>query len=786
MKRIISLILVLATAFLTLTGCAYRYSKDNMEKYAEFNKDAFHAALYALNITKGAFSPDSDREGQVNDKIAQELLKVTDTTKKFSGQLGLYDSVYFCYYAEDKDGNKFYLSKLDESKPTNIQLGLTTIEGLNKKFADALLAAGDISNYIYSTSATNYVKSGDVVSVSYMAAWDDDNNPSTPDKTDVVWNEFVSINGTDPLGNKLLSECAQVGVMLPGSYDITVDDGNGTNIVKKYTNVKVESLVKGAEDRADKVEDGDIANVSFKMTFSGDKFYDADKNDYKLPDGFKNMSYTVSDKKIVVTVSYLDVEAVQAAEGAVKSFVNLIVGKAAGATTDEDMVGTETIGGESVEVTYSNVKINWIDNNSDTRPYIVVKDTPYEAINADKSNRKTEKNVYGKSIELNGKELTYHIFPVYYIDVADPAVDVEEAAKLLLKNYASIINGTQTKEHDHVEEEHEHVTEYIFATLNDTEYKNGDKTLATLIGELASLSTTYTTKKSDVDTKLSALTTAYSKFAGVTNSAENYEELRVNKENAETAYNSAKYLAEEELAKMNDKIKEILGCKKGEAGAAAALVSDYNKYQYDNLEAAYDADVREKLAAAIIDALKANVTFNGKLPKRAVKNAYNAIMDAYQYDFYEGKFTSGSSGSSTSLVSETNYYHYNGDFNRYLIEKVVNNNGGMKEVKAAIQAQAEKSVQEVIYIYVLTQMVEEAWHTELSLTKDEKKKLEEDLEYTALLYQQYYGYTYEYNLEEAFDGAQLDKVMEFLLEVVTVRNAQGEEADVYIHLDYNK
>ena len=40
-KRIISLILVVAMAFLALTGCAYNYAKDDMSKYATFKSQEF-------------------------------------------------------------------------------------------------------------------------------------------------------------------------------------------------------------------------------------------------------------------------------------------------------------------------------------------------------------------------------------------------------------------------------------------------------------------------------------------------------------------------------------------------------------------------------------------------------------------------------------------------------------------------------------------------------------------------------------------------------------------------
>lgn len=146
MKRIIALILVLATAFLTLTGCAFRYDKKNMSKYADFDAEAFRAALQELTISLGGFSNDpATRDTLTKDEVAKALLAATGTTDKRTfdktdnpAVIGLYDEVYFAYYATDSKGNIFYANKLDETKLTKLQLGLSTISGLNAEFAKAL------------------------------------------------------------------------------------------------------------------------------------------------------------------------------------------------------------------------------------------------------------------------------------------------------------------------------------------------------------------------------------------------------------------------------------------------------------------------------------------------------------------------------------------------------------------------------------------------------------------------------------------------------------------------
>ena len=788
MKRIISLILVLATAFLMLTGCSFRYSKKDMSKYAEFDANAFKNALQALSITYGDFlADDAVRAPKVNDAVAQALLKATDANKKYDGVLANYDSVYFCYYATDAQGNIFYASKLDESKATNIQLGLSTLDGLNKAFADALVGK-DLDSNTYTTSATNFVKYGDVVSVSYFASWDDDNNPETADKTEVVWNQYVEVTEIDGFAKALVINGAKVGDEIPHQFTATVKDG-GVDIVKNYSNVKVESLVKGADDRTDKVADGDTVYVSYVMSFKAEKFFDGEK--YVLPAPYDTMDWKVVGDSVQITVSYEQLTAIAAAEGTLadaKTFENQLVGKTAGSTTSSiKEVGALAVGEDKVDIEYTNVKVHWITKNVGNEITFTYTPYPDAYVEADK-NEKTEKNIYGKAIRLNEVELTYHVFPVYFIDVVDYSntEDLTATAELLLTKLYSVVTATQTQEHDHEEgDDHEHVTEFVFKTLNDTNFKKGDKTLATLVGELSTLATSHKDKNTALTSALTSLSTAQKNLASTTyaKDSDEWKSLKTALDNAETAYALAKTAEQAAFASLNEKATEILECTNGTDGVTAKLVEDYKTYHYDTLDTAFRADIKDKLSTEIIKVLKSSITFGDNLPRKAVKEAYNDIMDSYQYDFYEGKYSAtGSTSSSTS--TETNYVHYNGSFNRYLIDKVVSGNGGMKEVKAAIQAKAEEAVKDIMYIYIFTQMVEEAWDTDLALTKEEKENIELNLEYQAYQIQMYYGVNYEYDLESAFHGSQFDKVMEFLLTSTEAKNDKGVEVDVFTNINY--
>lgn len=762
-KRIISLILVVAMAFLTLTGCAYNYSKDDMSKYAAFDTDAFYNALQALNITDGDFGTDEEgRKVKVQDAIAQAILKITDTTdKKFAGKLEKYDSLYFAYYATDDMGNVFFASKMDETKLTNVQLGISTLKGLNKLISEGALSLEDVASYIYSTSAATVVGNGDVISISYEKTWMD----GETEKSEIADQVYFTVvtngenNSVKPLSEFLVGK--QVGVNLG---DVTLNETAG-EITTAYTykNVKVESIVK--DNSSVTVADGDKVYVTYTITFDAEPWFNAETGKYELPEGYLATNIDAEgtyketftmDILTVVADAELPEGATAEEKEAAKTFLGQLVGKTTG-TTSTITVKNGTIGDKTVEVKYTGVKVNWIVN-SDMNPF-TVKFTPYEEeLKEDNSNKKTETSVKGEKVILNGEELTYYIFPVYYLDVESVS------AELIVREFYSTVAATQTAEHEHTEEEHEHTTEFVFDTLNGN-YMNGEKKLSALVEELVKLYTTLTEKEKTETEALKALTTAYSNLAKDDGKSESETASLVSKkDNAHTTYTTATKAVTEAQTKVDEKIAEILACKDGEKDLNADLVADYETYQYDTLENAYKADLKQKLAAKVIEYLTKNVKFDGNLPKKAVKNAYNAIMNTYKNDFYEGKYSSSSNSStSTSTSTETNYVHYKGDFNAYLIDKVTSNKGDMAAVKKAIQTQAEETVKEIIMIYVFSAAVDAEWNADVTLTKAEKKEIKKNLETTALLYQQY-GLSFTYNVDDSYHAQQFDKAMNYLLE----------------------
>ncbi|MBQ7362855.1 MAG: hypothetical protein IJW48_00220 [Clostridia bacterium] len=649
-KRIISLILVAVMAVIALAGCAYSYEKDDMSNYATFDKDAFFAALAdgTITVEDGDFGTDEDeRQKKVLDAIYASLAKNADTDVKITeGVAGVYDSLYYCYYATVTDDagveHVLYASKMTESSPTNFQLGLSTLEGLNLKIAE-MIAGKDVADYIYTT-----IKADD----------------TTDDVTDKV------------------------------------------------------------------TKAGDTVYVSYTKEYTALAF-----NDDGTPTVDEAGAQLTETKKVTVSYEKLTLN------GADNTFLKKLEGLVVGETNTFDVTNNELDTEDKTEK-YTNVKVNWIVKNENEIG--TVKDTPY-------TTSKTEKNVYGEDVQLQNKELTYHIFPVYLIDVED-----ELTAEVVLDKFYSQLSATTTDDDGN--------ETYEFASVESGNYKNGEKTLAELVDELAELRVELSDAEEALEDAEEALEEAGDKKT----------------EAQETAVTDAKTKLTETEGKVDAKEAEILAAT-NEAGEdiRAALVADMKQYQYDTLLDSYKSTLKQSLAEEIFALAKKYMTFktyeeNGYpiLPKKAVQAAYKRIENGHKYDFYEGTYTSSSSSSSSS--SESNYYHYEGDYDEFLKVEYFSTdaaNHTMQDVYDQIGAAAEESVRGVIRMYVIAEAFEEKYSADLSVTDEQIDEFKET----------YLYYLFGSSMEESdYKTALLcDNIFDYILE-------ETAEADYVEDAEYGK
>ena len=568
-----------------------------MANYADFDKDAFFAALtdMSLKITDGDFGvEEEERQKQVTDAIFAALAKSADTDNQVkTGVIGKYDVLYYCYYATYTDDagteHVFFANKMSQSSSANFQLGLSSLEGLNLEIAKAV-ADKDITDYIYSVNLkgedgkASVTKEGDVVYVSY-----------TKEYSQLAYNE----DGTPTVG----------------------DDGNQISETKK------------------------------------------------------------------VTVSYERVT-VGGAEG---TFGQKLLGLEVGKTNSFELTNNALDSADKKE-SYTNVKVEWIVDKENEIAAVTYK--PY-------TSDKEEANVYGDKVQLKDKELTYHIFPLYVIEVEDELT----GAVVVDKFYSQLASSTTEDD----------VKTYKFDSVQNGGYKNGENTLATLVDELAQLRVTLSDAEKALTDAEKALSDAGDKKT----------------EAQETAVAEAKTKVTEAKTKVDEKEAEILAATNAEGKTPdEAFVADMRAYQYDTLLSSYKSAVKQSLATEIFALANSKITFKKAegtgypvLPQKAVNEAYKRIENGHKYDFYEGSYTSSSSSSTSSSSSESNYKHYEGDYNQFLKVEYFGVEGAktatMQDVYNKIGAAAEQAVRDVITVYVIANAVEEKYSTDLTVTDEQ-------------------------------------------------------------------
>lgn len=650
-KRIISLILVAVMALLCFASCAYNYAKDDMTKYASFDKNAFLKALESLQIEDGDFGTDETvRLNKVEDKIYSTLAgKVDADNKVYKGIAGKFDLYYYCYYyTAEIDGETyvFSTSTMQESKATKIQLGLSSHEDLNKAIVEAL-AGYDLTDKAYKTKTEGKTESGNTIYVTYTE-----------------------------------------------SYSVPKLDDKGEPVLDK----------------------------------DGEQLYEEKKTTYTLVPVVLPTVPTVAEGE----------------EAPALSFLQQLVGKSVGSVSEIKV--KEQRDGAEREVKYSSISIGWIVDSEVSLPTIT--DKTY-------TEKKEVADITGKKHDLKDVELQYHIYPVYYNEVAEEL----DATIIFIDLLGSSITAKEDFDEDGEIGEDEEGTLPIF---DDETLKNGEKTISQLIEELSVLIADYDDLKkalTDAETAVTKAEDAITKAGGEDKATTTQKNaLKTAKEDLEKAQKDF----DDQKKKVDEKIAEVLAC--GE-DVEDKIVEQYNDYVYEGLEDAYKAELKDNLSVEIFALAKKYISYNkdanGRiiLPWDAVNEAYNRLVNNYRYTFYTGNYTSSSSSSSTTTSTVSNYKQYNGDFNAYLrIAVGLKSTATMQEVYDAIGAEAEESVKDIVLVYTLASLYGE----EVAINNEDIDEFKKSFMYILLVYQ-----VGEENVDQNdfIHAIQFDKVMDHILEI---------------------
>ena len=478
-----------------------------------------------------------------------------------------------------------------------------------------------------------------------------------------------------------------------------------------------------ADDEATTDVDETVVGNSYKTTSGkdvkveeGDDFYVTFTVKYTTGEGTDAKTHTETYKNIKVEAGlgatqspFYQVFVGETANGSTK-----VKGKTAGAeneteTFDIVMDGTvEDLSGRTV--TISNATVNCVVDNEGEEFIIEV-----DAENHSFGTAKQEAIL--NSASLSGKKLTYHVFPVEYADV--PTVEYDGEGKLsddladiiIKKVFGKKITSTSLEIFD-----------------NETLKTSQGETLKTLVD---GKKVTGDDGKEKEDTTFPSLATLIDKASKTSAKAEDKEALET-------------------------RLTAIYGLV-----SKAKVVEAYDKSVREGLEDAYNEGIKSAIAAEVVELidehfkLKANV----KLPKRAVNDVYDIIMQNHKATFHNGTYD--------EKTGQSYYSYYGGSFNKYLMASVETDEGTAattyEQALACIKAQAEEFVLQLIKYQLVAEKLD------CVLTKEEF----EDKTYNDFNYWYYETLQGAYFGDYAFRLAwQFDKILDKLLLM------EGEQAAI--------
>ena len=450
---------------------------------------------------------------------------------------------------------------------------------------------------------------------------------------------------------------------------------------------------------------------------------------------------------------------------------------------------------EDVRGTYTNVIIDWVESGS----YKSFTDVSYTADQTVTPTMYTGSTATKEN--LKDVELTYYVYPVSYVEVADitaeSIINDIYGKNVTLANLATILFGKDYSEHEHVEGEEDDTAHKLLEKYQFT-VESKEISLTDFVTKLVSAQTKVAdakeameAAKSDFDKKTEALETAEKTLAEKKTALEAAEAAYATEatDANKTAVDNAKAAVEEAQKKVNsakddleESTKAYLGAEatdteKAEDGAkkeyetavanrdtlvteftatvegnADAVVKGYKENViYVELENAYNDDIETKIGTYVYEQIIKYVKVNS-YPKKAVKAAYKYLIDSYEYCFYENYKLDGTSNSS---ASQSYYSQYEGSFKNFLAQHVAANAYEIKDATyeqavAAVENAAKEHVAEAIAINLVAQTFD------LTLSKKEFKELTDD-NYTYDYYKDMY---YEDSFEIIF---QFDKIMDEIL-----------------------
>lgn len=629
-KRIIASILALVMTVLALVSCGGGFSfVEESDSYATVDLAKFLEALQKIKIEDADFTTnEATRLEKVKYNLYTTLTSaaVKEADKKTEGAITGRDVLYFCYYATYEHEGKTYTYFSTEMKTTAITSGttLTTPNGQTGSKTNHVIEMATVKN-----NKDN--KYGDALYDALIAA----------------------INAA---GGSLTLKSDEEGNKVDKLYATTTTSGtsvkSGDTIFVSYTRVPVVADNATDEEKAAAKEESALYEM---LVLDKDKYADGSAEDalVELILG-EGMTAKVGSDVAKTTTT----------------------GEGSSATTSTQKEFTLTVDGKAYK--YSAIGIEWISAKNNG-PLVTFKYTPYNTKKELKPDNLRQSDE--KAIDLNGKELTYYVYPVNYIEVPE----------LTASTIITEIIGKSIS------------TETIDILASET-FKNGDVTVKAMVEELKKLWAddaetikNFTNEKGDKT--LEALKQAWDDAKKAHEDAEggdhDHTALNSATTKAEEAYKEAKEYAVKVQA---DKICAAKATENEvEVTAGEKIMEQYagkDGVIYKNLKATYNTAIVNSVGKEVwklINDSDEYVKVND-YPAEIVDAFKKHLYETYEYEFYKG--TDSTEKKSNFLV--------HGTLEAYMMSSKVLNVKSADEIDGAVETKAKEFIKPLLKVYALS------------------------------------------------------------------------------------
>ena len=370
--------------------------------------------------------------------------------------------------------------------------------------------------------------------------------------------------------------------------------------------------------------------------------------------------------------------------------------------------------------TYKDVKILWKVENAGN-PISEFTYTPYtEKKEVTPDNLYYTTNSTTDKVDLNGKALTYHVYPVYAIDA--PSAEEITAADILY-----YVNGKNLK-----------ATSYeAFETEG---YKNGSETLESLLKDIVSIVTP--TEKDNKFYKEGDLKKAYDSYS---------ELVKAGGDNPTTEQKTAitaaqTVLTEAQNVELRKVMAKIADATSGDKKLGDEILEEYEHNTKHSLKEAYDADIVDKVQKAVLELVKECVTTKGNPPAALLDQFVEHLYESYEYEYYTGSFD-----KDTSNVEEYK------TFEKFLEKKFEVT--GEDKVREKIEKEAKGELELIIKIFVVSNAIANDSSIVGNVTENMRKYVEADklgggYDIDEEAYKDYYGDKADKQIKKAEKNAE--------------------------------